>query len=62
MSDTIKTNSLKPKKGVGDQGTVEQFSIKDQVEADKYDRATGKMTRNTLGIRSLRTNMPGSRD
>lgn len=36
-SSTIKTNSAKPKKVSGDQGSVEVHSVDDQIKADRYD-------------------------
>jgi hypothetical protein len=35
----ITENAQGPKKVTGDQGSVEQHSIKDQIDADRYEKA-----------------------
>ena len=36
LEQTIKDNAAGPKRAQGDAGSVEQHSLKDQVEADRY--------------------------
>jgi hypothetical protein len=36
IDDQIKANTLGPKRVKGDSGEVEQHSLKDQLEADRY--------------------------
>jgi len=36
LKDAIKTNAEGPKRASGDSGSVDQHSLKDQIEADKY--------------------------
>ncbi len=36
LKDTIKQNAEGPKRASGDSGSVDQHSLKDQIEADKY--------------------------
>ena len=36
LKDTIKQNAEGPKRASGDAGSVDQHSLADQIEADKY--------------------------
>lgn len=36
LKDSIKSNAEGPRKATGDQGSVENHSIQDQIEADRY--------------------------
>jgi len=36
LKETIKQNAEGPKRASGDSGSVDQHSLKDQIEADKY--------------------------
>ena len=36
LKDTIKRNAEGPRRAAGDAGSVDQHSLKDQIEADKY--------------------------
>jgi len=36
LKDTIKDNASGPKRAKGDSAEMEQHSLKDQIEADKY--------------------------
>ncbi len=62
MSDNaeqIAQNALKPKKMAGDAGSVEQHSIPDMIEADRYAKAVaGRGGRG--GIRRTKIIPPGA--
>ncbi len=36
LEDSIRENANAPKRASGDAGSVEQHSLKDQIEADRY--------------------------
>jgi len=36
LDNTIRENAAGPKRASGDSGSVDQHSLKDQIEADKY--------------------------
>jgi len=62
MTDPIKTASQKPKRASGDQGSVEQQSIEDQIKADEYDAAKAATRRGMLaGIKFAKISSPGPR-
>lgn len=58
--DTIKTNAEGPKKVTGDAGSVEQHSLKDQIEADRYLASKTASRRSGLGIKITKTVPPGA--
>lgn len=49
-STNINTNAQGPKKVTGDQGSVETHSVKDQIEADRYEQAN-KAAKSGPGMR-----------
>ena len=62
MTDLIKTASQKPKRVTGDQGTVEQQTVADQIAADEYDAAKAATRRGMLaGIKFAKISSPGPR-
>lgn len=62
LSDAIQTNAEGPLKAAGDSGSMEQHSLTDQIEADKYlaSKTAAATTGNSLGIRLTKLSPPGS--
>lgn len=56
--DAIESSATGPKKVTGDQGSMEQHSLSDQIAADKYKRSFAATRSSTLGIRTQRF-LPG---
>lgn len=50
-ANEIRENALKPRRARGDEGEVEQFSIRDQIEADRYAQEQAAGGRSRLPIR-----------
>jgi len=51
LRNAIRDNALGPKKVTGDAGSVEQHSLKDQIEAERFLASKEAMKRPGLGIR-----------
>lgn len=51
ITDAIETNAGKPKKAAVDGQSVEQHTLPEQIEADKYLRERTAATRNKLPVR-----------
>jgi len=51
LDSTIEENATGPKRASGDSGSVEQHSLKDQIEADKYLAAKKAARSKGLGIK-----------
>ena len=51
LRDAIRDNALGPKKVTGDAGSVEQHSLKDQIEAERFLASKEATKRPGLGIR-----------
>jgi hypothetical protein len=51
LIDTIEANAAGPKRVTGDQGTVEQHSLQDQIAFDKYKRSLDTANSGGIGIR-----------
>lgn len=62
LSDAIQTNAEGPLKAAGDSGSMEQHSLPDQIEADKYlaSKTASSTTGSNLGIRLVKLSPPGS--
>lgn len=60
IEDAIAENAAGPKKAGGDQGSMEQHSLPDQIAADKYLAGKAAIKKNTLGIRRVKTEPPGT--
>jgi len=54
LDQTIKDNAAGPKRAQGDAGSVEQHSLKDQVEADRYLNSKAAAKKKGLGIKITR--------
>jgi hypothetical protein len=51
LRDAIRDNAMGPKKVTGDAGSVEQHSLRDQIEAERFLASKEAMQRPGLGIR-----------
>jgi len=58
-SDLIRENAAGPKRVQGDAGSVEQHSLKDQIEAERF-LAAKEATRRGLGIRLVKLRPDGT--
>lgn len=59
-SSTIAENATKPKRVKGDEGEVEQFSIAEQIAADKHNQSTTASRASGFGLRVVRSKMPSA--
>lgn len=59
LEDQIEANASGPKRASGDQGSMEQHSLPDQIAADKYLANKQAKNNKTLGLRRIRIEMPG---
>jgi hypothetical protein len=60
LEERILTNLSSPKKASGDQGSVEQHSLKDQIEFARYLAGKTATRSRTLGIRFSKLIPPGA--
>lgn len=60
LRDAIRTNAAGPKRLRGDEGEIEQHSIEDQIEADRYLRNTTAVAKPSRGLRFSRMSPPGT--
>lgn len=59
IPDAIEQNALGPKKVKVRDQEVEQHSLQDQIEADRYNKGQTAATRNHFGIRFGKIDPPG---
>jgi len=60
LEQTIEENAAGPKKASGDAGSVEQHSLADQIEADKYLAAKKAARSKGLGIKLTKISPGGT--
>jgi hypothetical protein len=60
LDSTIRENAAGPKRASGDSGSVEQHSLKDQLEADRYLASKKAAKSKGLGIRLAKLVPSGS--
>lgn len=60
LDNTIRENAQAPKRAKGDQGEMEQHSLKDQIEADRYLASKEAARGKGLGIRISKLVPPGA--
>ncbi len=60
LDKAIEENATGPKRAKGDSGEVEQHSLKDQVEADRYLNSKKASRSNGLGVRKSKLIPPGA--
>jgi len=59
LEQTIRENAQGPKRAQGDSGSVEQHSLKDQIEADRY-LSSKEAAKKGLGVRMTKVVPPGA--
>jgi len=59
IQDAIRDNAAGPKKAEGDSGSVEQHSLTEQIEADRY-LASKDAAKKGLGVRMTKVVPPGA--
>lgn len=60
ITDAIEESAVGPRKVQGDEATVEQHSLLDQIAADKYIASKAAMTGTKHGIRFTKLVPPGT--
>jgi len=60
LENAIEENAGGPKKASGDSGSVEQHSLKDQIEADKYLASKQAARAKGLGIKLAKISPGGT--
>ena len=60
LEQSIRDNAAGPAKAAGDSGSVEQHSLKDQIEADRYLASKNAARKPGLGIKFAKIVPPGS--
>jgi hypothetical protein len=60
LKDTIRENAEGPKRATGDSGSMEQHSLKDQIEADRYLNSKQAAKARGLGLRMSKLVPPGA--
>jgi hypothetical protein len=59
LEDAIRENASGPKRAQGDSGSMEQHSLQDQINADKY-LASKEAVRRGIGIKLVRISPDGT--
>ncbi len=62
LDDAIRDNAGGPKRASGDAGSVEQHSLKDQIEADRYLNSKNATKNKNLGVKITKLVPPGTTD
>jgi hypothetical protein len=60
LADTIRENAQGPAKAAGDSGSMEQHSLPDQIEADRYLQSKNASRNKGLGIGLKKLVPPGA--
>ena len=60
LDQSIADNATGPAKASGDSGSVEQHSLTDQIEADRYLASKAATKRRDRGLRMNRLSPPGA--
>jgi len=60
IDQAITDNASGPKRAQGDSGSVEQHSLIDQIEADRYLASKAAAKRRDRGLRMTRISPPGA--
>lgn len=60
LTESIRENAQAPKRAQGDSGSVEQHSLKDQIEADRYLTAKTAAKKPARGLRFTKLIAPES--
>lgn len=59
IENAIRENAAGPAKASGDSGSVEQHSLQDQIEADRY-LASKQAVKKGLGVKMAKVAPPGA--
>lgn len=60
ITDKLKENAQGPAQMTGDQGSVRQHSLREQIEVDQYLRNTGTNSKKTLPLRFAKIRSGGA--
>ncbi len=60
LDQSIQDNARNPKRASGDAGSVEQHSLKDQIEADRYLASKEAAKAKNRGVRFSKMVPPGA--
>lgn len=60
LDETIRSNAQGPAKASGDSGSVEQHSLKDQIEADRFLASKAAVRSKSRGVRFTKLAPPGA--
>lgn len=60
LENTIKTNAENPKRAKGDSGEMEQHSLTEQIEADRYLASKQSVKKKPFGLRRAKLIPPGA--
>ena len=60
LEKSIRRNAKSPAKATGDAGSVEQHSLKDQIEADRYLESKKAAKKKGLGLKRTKLVPPGT--
>lgn len=60
IEESIRENAGGPKRASGDSGSVDQHSLKDQIEADRYLASKQAVQKPLAGIRRTVVSPPGA--
>jgi hypothetical protein len=60
LADTIAENAAGPKRVSGDAGSVDQHSLLEQIQADRYVKSVAGVKRSNRGLRFNKVCPPGA--
>ncbi|MDR1611869.1 MAG: hypothetical protein LBT97_03690 [Planctomycetota bacterium] len=60
LDNTIRENAQGPRRAAGDSSSMEQHSLSDQIEADRYLASKQAAKSRGLGIRMIKLVPPGA--
>jgi len=60
ITETLKENAKGPAQMTGDQGSVRQHSLREQIEADQYLRSTATNNKKKLPLRFAKIRSGGA--
>ena len=60
LDNTIRENAAGPKRAAGDSGSMEQHSLSEQIEADRYLASKTAARSGSLGLRKTKLIPPGA--
>ena len=60
LDETIRDNAAAPAEASGDQGSMKQHPLKDQIEADRYLNSKQAAQSSGLGVRKSKLVPPGA--